>query len=42
MRAVALCTTHRAAELAGPHVIAQARDYHHLTTKNFWESLDAA
>jgi beta-phosphoglucomutase-like phosphatase (HAD superfamily) len=42
MRAVALCTTHRAGELAGAHVIAQVRDYDELTTKNFWESLDAA
>lgn len=42
MRAVAVCTTHDATELAGPHVIAQARDYHHLTTKNFWESLHVA
>jgi beta-phosphoglucomutase-like phosphatase (HAD superfamily) len=42
MRAVAVCTTHDPAELAGAHVIAQARDYHHLTTKNFWESLHAA
>lgn len=42
MRAVAVCTTHDADELAGAHVIAQVRDYHHLTTKNFWESLHAA
>jgi beta-phosphoglucomutase-like phosphatase (HAD superfamily) len=41
MRAVSVCTTHTAAELAGPHVVAQVRDYHQLTSKNFWESLDA-
>lgn len=41
MRAVAVCTGHSAAELAGPHVIAQVRDYHELTSKNFLESLDA-
>ncbi len=39
MRAVAICTTHSAAELAGPHVIAQARDYERLMTTNFLESL---
>lgn len=41
MRAVAVCTTHSPAELAGPHVVAQVRDYHQLTSKNFWETLDA-
>ncbi|MDB5944689.1 MAG: family phosphatase [Ramlibacter sp.] len=41
MRAVAICTTHSPAELAGPHVVAQARDYEELMTKNFLESLDA-
>jgi len=41
MRAVAVCTTHPAGELAGPHVIAQVRDYDELRTKNFLESLDA-
>ncbi len=30
MRAVALCTSHAAHELQGPHVIAQAPDYHAL------------
>jgi beta-phosphoglucomutase-like phosphatase (HAD superfamily) len=30
MRAVAICSTHKAAELAGPHVIAQVRDYEEL------------
>ena len=41
MRAVALCTTHKPAELAGPHVIAQVRDYEELMNKNFLESLHA-
>jgi beta-phosphoglucomutase-like phosphatase (HAD superfamily) len=30
MRAVAVCSTHSAAELAGPHVIAAVRDYNEL------------
>ncbi|MEZ0308660.1 MAG: HAD family hydrolase [Ramlibacter sp.] len=41
MRAVAVCTSHEASELAGPHVVAQVRDYHELTTSNFLESLYA-
>jgi beta-phosphoglucomutase-like phosphatase (HAD superfamily) len=41
MRAVAVCTTHSAGELAGAHVVAQVRDYDELTNKNFWEMLDA-
>ena len=41
MRAVAVCTSHEPGELAGPHVVAQVRDYHELTTTNFLESLDA-
>lgn len=41
MRAVAVCTTHGAGELAGPHVVAAVRDYDVLTTTNFLESLDA-
>ena len=41
MRAVAVCTSHEPGELAGPHVVAQVRDYHQLTTTNFLESLDA-
>ena len=41
MRAVAVCTTHDAGELAGPHVVAAVRDYDALTTTNFLESLDA-
>jgi beta-phosphoglucomutase-like phosphatase (HAD superfamily) len=42
MRAVALCTTHDAAELAGPHVVAQAPDYHSLMKTQFLESLHVA
>jgi beta-phosphoglucomutase-like phosphatase (HAD superfamily) len=41
MRAVAVCTTHGAGELAGAHVIAQVRDFDELTTTNFLETLDA-
>jgi beta-phosphoglucomutase family hydrolase len=41
MRAVAICSTHQADELAGHHVIAQVRDYEQLMNKNFLESLDA-
>jgi beta-phosphoglucomutase-like phosphatase (HAD superfamily) len=41
MRAVAVCTTHSAGELAGAHVIAQARDYEQLMTTDFLETLDA-
>ena len=42
MRAVAICTTHSPEQLAGPHVVAHARDFHELTTKNFLETIDAA
>ncbi len=42
MRAVALCTTHTAAQLAGPHVIACARDYHELMSMKFLENLHVA
>jgi hypothetical protein len=41
MRAVAICTTHGPAELDGPHVIAQVRDYEQLMTTNFLENLHA-
>lgn len=41
MRAVAVCTTHSADELAGPHVIAQVRDYRELIRSNFLETLHA-
>ena len=39
MRAVAICTTHSAAELAGAHVIAAVRDYTELMNTNFLEHL---
>jgi len=42
MRAVAVCSTHTAAELAGPHVIAAVRDYNELACSNFLETLDDA
>ncbi|MBJ2159884.1 HAD family hydrolase [Variovorax sp. IB41] len=42
MRAVAVCSTHTAAELAGPHVIAAVRDYDELAHSNFLETLDDA
>lgn len=42
MRAVAICSTHSAAELAGPHVIAAVRDYDELVHSNFLETLDVA
>jgi beta-phosphoglucomutase-like phosphatase (HAD superfamily) len=41
MRAVAICSTHQPDELAGPHVIAQAKDYEELMKKHFLESLHA-
>jgi beta-phosphoglucomutase-like phosphatase (HAD superfamily) len=41
MRAVAVCTTHSAAELAGPHVIAAVCDYNELINSNFLETLNA-
>ena len=41
MRAVAICSTHGADELAGPHVIASVRDYEELMNNNFLESLHA-
>lgn len=41
MRAVAICTTHAAGELAGPHVLASARDFDELMKNRFLESLHA-
>jgi HAD superfamily hydrolase (TIGR01509 family) len=41
MRAVAICTTHDAGELAGPHVIASVRDYRELIQSDFLETLHA-
>lgn len=42
MRAVAVCSSHSATELAGPHVIAAVRDYDELFHSNFLETLDVA
>ena len=42
MRAVAICTGHTAAELAGPHVIATVANYHELLNANFLEDLHVA
>ena len=42
MRAVAICTSHSAAELGGPHVLAHARDYNELLNSNFLEKLHVA
>jgi beta-phosphoglucomutase-like phosphatase (HAD superfamily) len=42
MRAVALCTGHTAAELAGPHVIASAANYNELLNAKFLENLHVA
>ncbi len=42
MRAVAVCTTHSADELAGPHVMAAVRDYHELMNDNFLGELHAS
>ena len=42
MRAVAVCSSHTAEELAGPHVVAAVRNYHELTQTNFLETLDVA
>ncbi len=42
MAAVAICSTHTPAQLAGPHVIAAVRDYHELLNSNFLETLHVA
>jgi len=42
MRAVAVCSTHSAEELAGPHVIAAVRNYDELAHSKFLEMLDVA
>jgi beta-phosphoglucomutase-like phosphatase (HAD superfamily) len=39
MRAVAICTSYSAAELAGPHVIASAKDYNELLASQFLDNL---
>jgi len=40
MRAVAICSTHSPAQLAGDHVIAAVRDYTELMNSNFLENLN--
>ncbi|MBC7436312.1 MAG: HAD family phosphatase [Bdellovibrionales bacterium] len=42
MRAVGVCTSHSADELAGPHVLAHVRNYTELMNSNFLESLHAS
>ena len=42
MRAVAICTSYTPEQLAGPHVIASARDYLELMNSNFLENLHVA
>jgi beta-phosphoglucomutase-like phosphatase (HAD superfamily) len=39
MRAVAICSGHSAAELAGPHVMASAKNFDELLDSNFLEKL---
>ena len=39
MRAVGVCTSHSAEELAGPHVLAHVHDYTELLNSKFLESL---
>ncbi len=39
MRAVAICSTHSAAELAGDHVIASVKNYEELMSQGFLQSL---
>ena len=41
MQAVAVCTSHSAAQLAGPHVIASVKNYHELIDNNFLETIHA-
>ncbi len=42
MRAVAICTSHSAQQLAGPHVLAAVPDYHALLDNQFLASLQAS
>ena len=41
MRAVAICSTHGAGDLAGPHVIASVHDFRELIDSHFLETLHA-
>ena len=42
MRVVAICSTHSAAELAGDHVIASAKNYEELMAQGFLQNLHIA
>ena len=42
MRAVALLTSHKARDLAGPHVVASVNNFDELIESNFLESLHVA
>ena len=42
MRAVAICSTHSARDLAGPHVVAAVRDYTELMNTDFLETIHVA
>ena len=42
MHAVAICSTHSAQQLAGPHVLAAVRDYTELMNTDFLESIHVA
>ena len=42
MLAVAICSTHTPAQLAGPHVVASVRDYTELLNSKFLENLHVA
>jgi beta-phosphoglucomutase-like phosphatase (HAD superfamily) len=42
MRAVAICSTHSARELAGPHVMAAVKNYDELMQQGFLQSLKLA
>ena len=42
MRAVAMCTSHSANDLSGPHVMTSVRDYNELIATNFLGKLHAA
>ena len=41
MRAVGICSSHRADQLGGAHVLARARDYEELMNLKFLETLNA-
>ena len=42
MRAVGICSSHRADQLDGAHVLARARDYEELMNLKFLETLNAS